>query len=176
MTRLTLLFLALVSLAPAQQQSSPQSGTARTSRSAEVTVRGCISGGQRFTFMQAGTGAMFSLIGQTGRFVPLEGKLVEVTGSELPPPTGSSELPQLQVTQTKIVDNKCPIQAQPPSATANQASPNRRQPGNRAMPQTSPYTDPGTVNQRPPNVSNPNEQGATGAPSPGTGNPPPPPQ
>ncbi len=168
MTRLILSFFILASLAVAQ--SNAQS---RTATNAEVTIRGCISGGQRFTFMQAGTGAMFSLIGQTGRFVPLEGKLVDVSGSELPPPTGSSDLPRLKVTQTKIVDNKCPIQAEARPATANQAAPNRRQPGNAAVPQTSPYTDPGTVTQRPPNVSNPNEQGATGAPSPGTGNPPP---
>jgi len=173
MTNFTLSFIFLAGLAAAQSSPPP---AARTARNAEVTIRGCIDGGQRFTFMQAGTGAMFSLIGQTGRFVPLEGKLVEITGSELPPPAGSSEFPQLQVTQTKIVDNKCPIQAEPRPATANQSTPNRRQPGNAATSQTSPYTDPGTVNQRPQNVSNPNEQGATGAPSPGTGNPPPPPQ
>jgi len=173
MTRLTLLFFVLATFATAQQQPSPQSPPARPVRSAEVTIRGCISGGHRFTFMQVGTGAMFSLIGQADRFVPLEGKMVEVTANELAPQTGSSGLPQLQVNQARIIDNKCPIQAQPRQTTASQSSPNGRQPGNAAVPQTSPYTDPGTVNQRPPSVSNPNEQGATGAPSPGTGNPPP---
>ena len=147
--------------------------SASSNRTAEVTVRGCVAGGERYTFMQASTGAMFQLQGQTDLFAPVQGKLVEITGNEFAPPD-KSELPILRVNDLRTVADKCPIHAHPGSKAAN--APPINHPSTRENPSTTPYTDPGTATQAPPNVNNPNISGAEGAPSPGTGNPPKPPQ
>ncbi|HTZ95840.1 MAG TPA: hypothetical protein VMB18_05555 [Terriglobales bacterium] len=165
MLALSLLPGLLLCSASAQQKAS--------SRTAEVTVRGCITGGERYTFMQAGTGAMFQLQGETDRFAPVRGKLVEITADEFAP-RDHSELPILSVNNMRLVADKCPIHAHPESKAANPAPANR--PSTRENPATTPYTDPGTATQAPPNENDPNISGAEGPPSPGTGNPPKPPQ
>lgn len=155
--------------ASATAQQSPSS----SSRTAEVTIRGCVTGGERYTFMQASTGAIFQLQGQTDRFSSAQGKLIEITGNEYAP-RAHSELPILRVNNLRVVSEKCPIHAHPESKAAKSAPTN--QPSTHENPNTTPYTDPGTATQTPPNVNDPNISGAEGPPSPGTGNPPKPPQ
>jgi hypothetical protein len=153
--------------------ATAQQNTAPSNRTAEVTVRGCVTGGERYTFMQASTGAIFQLQGQKGRFAPVQGKLIEITANEFAP-RDNSELPILRVNNLRIVADKCPIHAHPESKAGNAAPANR--PSTRENPATTPYTDPGTATQAPPNENDPNISGAEGPPSPGTGNPPKPPQ
>ena len=162
------------------QQTSPSQDRANSAPvpTAEITIRGCVNGKKHYTFMQASTGAMFDLTGSPDRFAPVRGKLIEVTANEFAPPQDKSNgLPKLSVNKLRVVGEKCPIQAHPESVTPNSALKTPQPSPPATSPATRPYADPGTVNQRPPNVSNPNISGDTGAPSPGTGNPPPnPPQ
>lgn len=144
-----------------------------SSATAEITIRGCVSGGNRFTFMQTNTRAAFDLIGKTDPLVPVQGKLIEITATEFAGGGRPDELPKLQVHNLRVIADKCPIQAQPPSANRTPAPAPQNPPGPAQSPSTRPYADPGTVNQSPPNAPNPNINGDTGAPSPGTGNPPP---
>jgi hypothetical protein len=178
---LTLAALALLfsAVAIAQQgtTSTPSQDhpNANGTRTAEIKIRGCVSGGKRYTFMQASTEAMFELIGDKNRFASARGKLVEIAANEFAPQGNSDELPKLRVNKLRVIADKCPIQARaasrpkPPSA-------NEGPPAAAESPDTAPYADPGTQTQTPPNVNNPNISGDTGAPSPGTGNPPKPPQ
>ncbi len=154
-------------------QSQGRVGATAT-RTAEITIRGCVSGGKRYTFMQASTGAIFALTG-TSRFAPIRGKLVEIRANEFAPQGKSGELPNLQVNNLRVIAGKCPIQAGAASTTATLPSADQGQLA-ATSPATEPYADPGTVSQTPPNVNNPNIAGDTGAPSPGTGNPPSPPE
>ena len=157
-------------LAAAQQPAA----SSATNRTAEITVRGCVSGGNRYTFMQSSTRAMFALSGDPSRFAPIQGKLVEITANEFAPKPNSGELPVLRVNDLRVVADKCPIQTRAASDKANIPAADQRSTTRPAA--TVPYADPGTVTQRPPNVNNPNISGDTGSPSPGTGNPPKPPE
>jgi hypothetical protein len=159
--------------APSSQAATDQGSNSRT---AEVTLRGCVSGDKRYTFMQANTGAVFALTEEpSDRFAPVRGKFIEITASEFAPQPNSNELPRLNVKTLNVVAEKCPIQAR--AAARPRIDNGSRQAPPAASPDASQHVDPGTLNQTPPNVSNPNITGATGAPSPGTGNPPkPPPQ
>ena len=149
-------------------------GSAAPTPTAEITIRGCVTGENRYTLMQAGTGAIFELSGDTGRFAGVRGKLIEATGNEFAPGASSGELPKFQVNKYHVIADKCPIQAEVPPRTT--APPAQEGPPTPATPTTPRYRDPGTVTQTPPNA-NPNVSGETGSPSPGTGNPPPkPPQ
>jgi len=166
-----------IAFAQHNQSAQPQDPTknAPATPTADITVRGCISGGERYTFMQADTGEIYSLSGNTGRLVPMLGKLVEINAREFSPQPNTDDLPRLeisdpQITDARIIADKCPIHPHPePSATP--VSPAHQPP--QSSPSDRPYTDPGTTNQAPPNVNNPNISGDTGTPSPGTGNPPP---
>jgi hypothetical protein len=154
---------------PLTSQDDSNKGAAGT---AQITIRGCVSGEKRYTFMQTGTGTMFALRGNTDRFAPVQGKLVEITATEYSLGGKSNELPELQVKSLRIVAEECPIQAQPPSKTLPPTRTDQHPPAPEKSPSTKPYTDPGTVNQAPPSIKNPSIEGDTGAPSPGTGNPP----
>ena len=160
----------------AQASAVPGSsaGSAAQTRTAEITIRGCVTGENRYTFVQESTGAIFDLTGDTGHFADIRGKLIEVTGNEFAPQANSGELPKLQIKNFHVIADKCPIQAQAPPRTTT--VPAEQGPPTPASPTTPRYRDPGTVTQTPPNA-NPNVSGDTGSPSPGTGNPPPkPPQ
>jgi hypothetical protein len=160
------------SSAPSQNQAG-----ADQSRTAEITIRGCISGGKRYSFMQASTGAMFALTKeQADRFAPVRGKLIEITADEFAPQPKSDELPKLKVNTLHIVADKCPIQARAASRPAIPSAADQGPPSSASSPDTTPHRDPSTVDQTPPNVNNPNNAGDNGAPSAGTGNPPSPPQ
>lgn len=180
MANLTLLALTVFSTAAIAQQAISSSASqdhpnANGTRTAEIKIRGCISGGKRYTFMQSSTEAIFELIGNSSGFNSARGKLVEISANELAPQGNSDELPKLRVNNLRVIADKCPIQARaatrprPPSADEGP-------PADAESPDATPYVDPGTATQTPPNVNNPNISGDTGAPSPGTGNPPKPPQ
>lgn len=143
-------------------------------------MRGCINGGaQRYTFIQQSTGATFELQGDRSRFEQLRGKTVEVTGHESPPATatGINNVPELRVQGLQIIADKCPIEAPGPASTPAAPAPQNGRERQPASPATPRYGSAGAPNQTPPAVgNNPNQPGITGAPSPGTGNPPPPPQ
>lgn len=158
----------------AQQNSSVQKHPNETqARNAEITIRGCVSGDKRYSFMQASTGEMFELTGSTARFASVRGKLIEVTANEFAPPQNETNgLPELSVNKMRVVGDKCPVQAHPEPTRPNSTWTNPQPPPPATSPATRPYADPGTVSQKPPNVNNPNTSGDTGAPSPGTGNPP----
>ncbi len=129
-------------------QDRPKAAPTRT---AEITIRGCVSGGKRYTFMQASTGAIFALTGKTDRFAPIQGKLIEITASEFAPHGKSGELPRLRVNNLHVIADRCPIQGRAASTTLNQPSANQGQPATNQYPSTTPYTDPGTESQTPPN-------------------------
>jgi hypothetical protein len=175
MLKPAVMILALCSPAwarvPQEKTSPPAQGHGSTGPAAKITIRGCVSGGKRYTFMQASTGAIFELNGETDRLVSAEGKLVEITANELSP-RPDSELPMLRVNRLRVVSDKCPIHASSTPVNSRSAD----QGYSPMSPNTGPYTDPGTVSQIPPNVNNPNISGSKGAPSAGTGNPPKPPQ
>ena len=163
----------------AAQQNSPsqEHPDAAKARNAQITIRGCVTGEKRYTFMQASTGAIFDLTGRTDRFAPVRGKLIEVTANEFAPSQDKSNgFPKLSIKKMRVVADKCPIQAHPEPMKPNSAWTNPQPPPPATSPATRPYADPGTVSQTPPDFNNPNISGDTGSPSPGTGNPPSPPQ
>jgi hypothetical protein len=162
-----------------QNSSSPSQGSpaAGQTPNAEITIHGCVSGGERYTFMQESTRAIFALIGDDDRFAAAQGKLVEITANEFAPQGKSNELPKLQVKNLRVIADKCPIQSEKASPMPKPTSTNRGQtPATEEVPATAPYATPGNENRNPPNVNDPNISGDTGAPSPGTANPPTPPQ
>lgn len=173
-----ILVLSFSSWALAQKSEdstpSPSNPNPTSTSTAKITIRGCITGGKRYTFMQASTGAVFALNEDTVRFGPVTGKLIEVTANERAPQPKSDELPQLQIDNLKVVAAKCPIQARKENTAAAPVTHSGQ--NAETSPATEPYVDPGTSSQTPPNVNNPNITGDTGAPSPGTGNPPSQPQ
>jgi hypothetical protein len=150
--------------------SSNPSNTEAAAR--ELTLEGCVGGQERYTFMQAGTGAMFQLMSRDPQLAAARGKFAEITARELPPnPDASSPAsPQLEVRNLRILGQECPI---PPRGTP---SSERTQPQARPAPSpaTPRYSPMGAPDQTPPAVGhNPNAPGTSGTPSPGTGNPPP---
>ena len=170
------LTLLLSSMAFAQQNGDIPQQNPNTSSASNITLRGCINGGERFTFIESDTGSMFNLVGDTSSFEKLTGKFAEVTARELPPDRKSDagSFPQLQIKEARVISDSCPIKSGAPKP--NQA-PSRVPTTSSAPakgPETTPYAGPGAPNQTPPTVgNNPNPAGATGPPSPGTGNPPP---
>ena len=103
------------SLAVAQQATdkAPTRSEAGHASATHLTVNGCIAGAQdRYSLMQTGTEAVFRLQGDTSQFEQARGKLVEVTGSELPPSVdeGRKSLPPMQVVKLRVLSAKCPIQ------------------------------------------------------------------
>ena len=151
------------------QQPGAQNNSATQTNAKQLTIQGCVTGGARYTFMQAGTGAIFELEGDPGQLAPAQGKLSEVTAREVPPKSG--ELPRLEVTGLRIVAARCPIQAEARPAGASTSTANPPSPVPKS-PATTPYASPGAPNQTPPGVETPNVSGASGTPSPGTGNAP----
>lgn len=165
--------------APAAGQHPPSAS--HVDNAGPIIVLGCLSGGRdAYTLAQSGTGTMFKLQGGS-QFEQFRGKQVEVTARELPPVkrTGLNDLPVLTVNQVRVIGDLCPFSestgapaATPTGIPQTQNAPSRNTSSGAAAPR---YGSPGAPNQTPPNIgTNPNVQGANGAPSPGTGNPPPP--
>src|SRR5689334_9580643 len=100
-----LLGILLSPFAVGQQPTTPSPAD----RTAEISVRGCVSGEKRYTFMQASTGAEFELLGETDRFSPVRGKLIEITGTEYAPRENTHDIPKLRVKKFQVLADKCPI-------------------------------------------------------------------
>jgi hypothetical protein len=180
MIRLVTLSLTIVlsTMVIAQENNGdiPQQNP-NTSSASHLTLRGCVNGGERYTFIESDTGSMFNIVGNTDSIASLTGKFAEVTARELPPARNSASagsFPQIEIKEAKVLSDVCPIKSKAPKPdTRHSSSPTSRS-SNSAVPETTPYSAPGAPNQTPPAVgNNPNPTGATGPPSPGTGNPPP---
>jgi len=181
-----LLVFAMVALGqltkpqPAQAASSQQqqqNATPSTTQNANdatannLTIRGCLMQGKEgYTLQQDATDSTFQLMGASGQFDGYTGKTVEVRGREMEPLAQSMNLPRFRVDTLKVVSNQCAVA--PKVGRPNSAAPN----GERNIePDATPRYEPTNPMQAPPAVPvNPNTQGVTGAPSAGTGNPPPP--
>lgn len=173
----TLLIILVSTMAFAQQNNGdiPQQNP-NTSSASHITLRGCVNGGERYTFIESDTGSMFNIVGDTQAVAPLSGKFAEVTARELPPAPKSAAgpFPQIEIQQAKVLSEVCPVKSKvpKPNQAPQPSTPTRS--SQTPLPETTPYSAPGAPNQTPPTVgNNPNPTGATGPPSPGTGNPPP---
>ncbi|MBV9608709.1 MAG: hypothetical protein JO187_04050 [Acidobacteria bacterium] len=154
------------------QQASPSSEAA--TEPVKTTVRGCIQAGNSRVTLTDSAGNTFLLRGDMSALKGEQHNVVEVTGQQLPPASRESAaaIPSIDVQSMRQIADTCPVhiyersQAQP-SGPKQRAQPN---------PATAPYGGPheGTQNAPPDAVIN--STGAGGAPSPGTGNNPPPPQ
>ena len=180
-----LLVLLTLSVTAAAQTAGPTAGhrnQTSTSASGTITMQGCISGGAHGdTLIQSSTGTAFALPAGND-FAKYRGKLVEVSAVQAPPAgtPGAKDLPSLAPTKVRVLAATCPLSTAgredtpaPIGATIPGTAnpPNERRPPTAATPE---YQSPGAANQTPPTTpNNPNESGATGAPSAGTGNPPP---
>ncbi len=159
---------------PAPPQNAPANGPTANA----ITVQGCVNGGkQGYTLMQQSTGAGFELQTKSYQLKNARGKLVQITGHEMPPDKKSDNLPRLQVEGLQIMADHCelPGKAGAASTSVPQGMPNN--PANTTQPDaaTPRYESSGAPDQTPPSQgNNPTNWGRTsGAPSPGTGNPPP---
>jgi hypothetical protein len=169
---------------PARSQASSHATNNQTT--GPISVRGCVNGDKgTYTLTQKGTGAVFALQGNDALWQSLRGKPVEVTATEAPPLTASAVLPQLAVSDVHAVDGECawaeggktaaPTSPVPDNLPAARSSADRNVQNDATA--TPEFASPGGDNQTPPSVgNNPNVAGESGAPSPGTGNPPPPKQ
>jgi len=186
MLRRALLLISLLSgtLLFAQQErsaaSANQAGKAATQTSAAgLTIRGCVAAGKRYVLTQQGTGAQFDLQGNAANLGNANGKFVEVIAHELSPAANRdsnvpSRVPLLQVFRMRVLDEHCPAVAPRgtgPAATGLAPEQRTAAPSSAATPK---YAPPGAPNQAPPSHGdNPNSwRPDSGAPSPGTGNPP----
>jgi hypothetical protein len=171
----------------AQNNSKPEPSDERAPRTPAVSasqlqMQGCINGGREaYTFTQTGTGAAFLLRGDAQNFESFRGKLVSVTGIESPPTsrTALKDLPELTTSKVQVIAAECPLATTGkmgvPAAAPNTVPPTRTAPPQNPAPSaaTPRYEPSGAPKQTPPSTgNNPNVTGATGAPSPGTGNPP----
>ena len=165
-------------------QTGSGSAATKSTPTGPITMQGCINGGQRgYTFIQTSTGTMFALPNASDKLDRYRGKLVNITGTETPPAAtaGSKDLPQFAPDTVKQIGD-CPLNSagktdRPYGAPLTTPPPSPRsasQQPNSPGASTPEYASPGAPNQTPPTVGNrPNQSGASGAPSPGTGNPPP---
>jgi hypothetical protein len=164
----------LSGLAFSQQTKQPSATLANDVTASRITVRGCIQGGKtnHFSLLQASTGASFELQGNANDFQRSNGQLVEVQASELAPTArnGLQSHPRLEVSKLHVIARECPIQGYGKKPPISQSEGQRTQ----TSPATRRYQPSGAPDQTPPpDGVNPNGAGASGAPSPGTGNPPP---
>ena len=151
--------------------SSAGTQNANDATANNLTIRGCLMQGREgYTLQQDATGSTFQLMGDSGQFDGYTGKTVEVRGREMGPLAQSMNLPRFRVDALKVVSNQCAVAPKVPRP--NSSAPN----GERNIePDATPRYERANPMQSPPAVPvNPNTQGVTGAPSAGTGNPPPP--
>jgi len=164
--------------ASADRQQSGNDVSPRQQAATETvksTVRGCVQGGERITLTDS-SGNTFLLRGDNSALKNEEHKVVEVSGPQYPPASRESAaaIPSIEVQTMRQIADTCPPniyqRGQHPVPRPNASQPN---------PATAPYSGPregpqGEQSGPPDAVIN--TQGAGGAPSPGTGNNPPPPQ
>ena len=131
----TLTFGFSLGIAAQQNSTIQEHPNGAPARNAEITIRGCVTGGKRYTFMQASTGEIFDLTGSADRFASVRGKLIEVTANEFAPPENKSDgLPRLAVNKMRVVADKCPIQAHPETMKPNSAWTNPQPRASRHIP------------------------------------------
>ncbi len=162
------MFVGLSATALAQgARKQPKAGSAV----AESTLRGCLQPGKDHTTLTDATGATYLLKGKVGP-ARKHREYVEVSGRQFAPTSGRGEaaLPRIEVTKLRKLAKSCPVNLTPPPsrATYNATAPQQ-------FPGTPAYDRPATApgQEGAPVI---NSGGAGGAPSPGTGNPPPPSQ
>ncbi len=170
------IFLSTIAFAQQNNGDIPQQNP-NTSSASHLTLRGCVNGGERYTFIESDTGSMFNIVGNTESVASVAGKFAEVTARELPPARNSASagpFPQIEIQQVKVLSDVCPIKSKVPKPNQGPQPSTPTRSSQTPGPETTPYSAPGAPNQTPPSVgNNPNPTGATGPPSEGTGNPPP---
>jgi hypothetical protein len=157
----------------AQSTNSPGTQNPNDATANNLTIRGCLmQGKQGYTLQQEATDTTFQLMGDSGKFDGYTGKTVEVRGREMEPQAQSMNMPRFRVDALKVVSDQCTVT--PRAASPNSAAPSAER---NIEPDATPrYERPNPVQSPPAVPVNPNTQGITGAPSAGTGNPPPQPQ
>ena len=155
----------------AQQPGASVQQNSNAPTATNLAIRGCLMQGKEgYTLLQDSTDTTFKLLGEDAQFAGASGKVIEARGRELEPVAGSMNMPRFQVSDVKVVADQCPV-------TPKAALPNSGAAGTARNPEpdATPRYEPNNPNQTPPTVPiNPNTPGASGAPSAGTGNPPPP--
>jgi hypothetical protein len=156
----------------------PENAPTNASNAKAITIQGCLSGGkQAYTLFQQGTGAGFELESKSYQLKNARGKLVQITGHEMPPNNKSDNLPRLEVEGLQIMSDHCELPGKASGASTSVPHRNHNNPANTTQPDAAVprYESSGAPDQTPPNQgNNPTNWGRTsGAPSPGTGNPPP---
>jgi hypothetical protein len=121
--------IARISVAALVLSLSPWLFAQQATSAAQITLRGCVMGAQRYTFMQASTGAEYNITesniakqssSEVPDFSSLCGKLIEITGNEYAPNAGqNSALPTLSVNKVRIIADQCPIHPGSESRAAN---------------------------------------------------------
>jgi hypothetical protein len=159
---LAFMILSLAALAQGTRQQ-PQGSSV-----AESKVTGCLQPGKDHVTLTDGTGTTYLLKGKLGR-VQKRREYVEVSGQQFAPTSGRGEaaLPQIKVVKLRKLAKTCPVNLTPPPTNSvyNPTAP-------QSFPGTPAYDRPATApgSEGAPVI---NSGGAGGAPSPGTGNPPP---
>ncbi len=159
-----------------QAKQTPKATSLPDVTASHITVKGCIQGTRQghFTLLQVSTGAEFEILGDTNDFKRSSGKLVVVKANELAPTAkrGMRSLPHLKISNLRVVANQCPIQGHGRRPAESEAG-NSAVPYEPPSPATPRYERSGDSDENPsPSGTNPNGAGVSGAPSPGTGNPP----
>lgn len=152
------LLVSLTAMAAQAQAPAVQQAT-------QVTVRGCLQTGAGGTTLTDGTGTTYLL--DYASVSPQGSAFVEVHGEQFAPKgqQGEAALPTLRVSSLRRLSDICPEKIMPPPSSSNPPAPSAQSPS------TPEYQSPiAPDGQEAAPVLN--TQGAGGAPSPGTGNPP----
>jgi hypothetical protein len=152
------LLVSLTAMAAQAQAPAVQQAT-------QVTVRGCLQTGDSGTTLTDGTGTTYlldyaSVSPQGTAFVEVRGEQFAPSGQE-----GEAALPKIRVDSLRRLSDTCLEKIMAPPSTSRPPTSNVQSPSTPAY--ESPISPP-------PQEAAPvlNTQGAGGAPSPGTGNPP----
>lgn len=185
LSRCFLCSVVTIASASVMAQTESTSSPASSTQTGPITMEGCINGGSKsYTFVQTSTGTTFALPSADDKLARYRGKLVQISGMQAPPPAATTldNLPRFTPNNVREL-GECPVKsfgtAQQSGGAATTLPPSSppaagSQQSNAPSAATPEYASPGAPNQTPPSVrNNPNESGASGAPSPGTGNPPP---
>jgi hypothetical protein len=160
------IFSLLLAAAVIAQAQTPASQARQSRESAtEVTIRGCLQPGAERTTLTDQTGTTYLLRNAP---TPNPGRrFVEIRGEELAPTaqSGQAALPEIRVNSLRKLSDLCPQKITPPPANSEPPT------GSAESPATPPYQSP-IAPQTQEAAPVLNQQGAGGAPSPGTGNPP----
>ena len=164
--------------ANANNPAPPENAPTNAPNAKAITIQGCLNGGkQGYTVLQQGTGAGFELESKSYQLKNARGKLVQITGHEMPPNNKSDNLPRLEVEGLQIMSDHCELPGKASGASTSVPHGNGNNPANTTQPDAAVprYESSGAPDQTPPNQgNNPTNWGRTsGAPSPGTGNAPP---